>query len=98
MTNQEEAKKVKKGDWLFSCGIKPKQFSHFHNDPDSFETIEGSHHSVKHCSMGLMSEAYAHWFNENKVWTLFDEEDGFEIYKSKVKKLCKRHNVKYEGI
>lgn len=99
MSNQEEARKVKKGDWLFSCGIKPRQFSHFHNgNPDSFETTEGSCHSVKNCSLGLMSDAYAHWFNENKVWELYKEEKGLEVYESEVKKLCGRHDVKFEGI
>ena len=93
---------VKKGDWLFTCGIIPKQFNNFHNDdPDSFETMEGSHHPVKHCSMGLMSNEYAEFFNKHKLWKLYDKDiegDELEIYKEKVKKFCKKHNIKFEGI
>ena len=116
-------KKPEKGDWLFTCMMQPKQFSHFEracmecgrfypttetvctkcNVPlkeelDDFVSIDGSCHSKKHCTLHLISTKYATWFIENKLWELYTEEDGFDIYREKVKDLCKKTNIVFEGI
>ncbi len=108
-------KNLKKGQWLFTCAMKPKQFSHY-NERDrvdyseveneeeflewlkynDFVTLEGSSHSQKNCSCKPISEKYAKWFLENKVYELY--EDDFGIYEEQVKELCKKHNIEYEGI
>ena len=108
-------KNLKKGDWLFTCAMKPKQFSHYdernradygevENEEeflewckyDDFQTLEGSSHSQKNCSCSPISKEYAKWFLENEVDKLY--EDDFAIYEEKVKELCKKENIEYEGI
>ena len=66
-----------------------------------FETLGGSSHSTKCCGLKPISEKYALWFIENKCWTLFDStisETPWVEYENKVKELCNRDNINYEGI
>ena len=132
MLSIEQLKNIKKGQWLFTCSMKPLQFDSFNKEKnpndynrsaftderweqfakyDDFVTMEGSHHSVKNCSLKPISESYAKWFNENKCWEIFDriteelkikDEAEFntrwDLYEEEVKKLCQRDGIEYEGI
>lgn len=114
---------VEKDDWLFTCSLKPLQFSHtlFKDKElkgydknywdnvskeereafieDDFVTLEGSHHSRKHCSLTPISDEYAKFFNDHKLWELFEiNYKDFEKYEQAVKDVCKAFNVKFEGI
>ena len=99
-----EIKAIKKGQWLFSCSMKPLQFDHWdekYNDFDGFYTIEGSSHSVSNCSLSPISDEYAKFFIENKCDELFDasaEGNYWDAYENAVKELCTKHSIKYEGI
>jgi len=101
---------IKKGDWLFSCSMKPLQFSHWTNgDLDSFETIGGSQHSERNCSLSPISEKYALWFIENKCWEIYDRiaeetnesEEAFAnvwtLYEEEIKKLAESAGLEFEG-
>lgn len=118
----QKYKNLKKGDWIFTCSMQPKQFSHINIDKnrndydpmsdenweeikyDDFETIEGSHHSFKHCGCNKISEKYAKWFIEHKIWELLDsfiassEEAKWHFYEGCVKTKCRNHGIEYEGI
>ena len=111
----ETRKALKKGQWLFTCDMKPLQFNSF--DPeknkedysiwknekawelfskyDDFTTLEGSSHSACNCGLTPISEKYAKWFITNKIWELYN--DDFEIYEELIKKICKEHNINFEG-
>ncbi len=69
---------------------------------DDFETMEGSCHSSKNCSLKIISAEYAKWFIDNKIWEHFDKEnsiDGetWDKYETKVKQLAEEAGIKYEG-
>lgn len=114
---------IKKGDWIFTCNMKPLQFSHYEmRDPkkwfeddyyifenmtseekekwikDDFITLEGSSHSKSTCGLNVISRNYAKFFIENKLWELYNEEEGFDNYEEKVKSFCKSKNIIFEGI
>lgn len=67
---------------------------------DSFETTDGSSHTRKNCSLRLVSEKYALWFIENKCWDMFDDslENCWEAYELKIRSLCERDGIVYEGL
>lgn len=97
---REEVKKITKGTWIFSCSMKPLQFSEWlDNGFNDFETIEGSHHSRRNCSLSIISEGYAKWFLDNKIDELYEEigEDTWTIYENKIKELAERDGITYEG-
>ena len=120
--NLSELKALKRGQWIFTCSLEPKQFDSFEpeKDPkrfdrskfsdeswelfskyDDFTTTEGSLHSVQHCSCKVISQKYAKWFIENKIWELFPPyglEDSFQVYEKLVKEKCEKDNIEYEGI
>ena len=83
---------IKHGDWLFTCHMEPQQFDKWLNQ-DSFQTINGSHHSKSNCSLTSISEEYAKFFIENKCWEFYDEMDKssdiWNNYINKVKELKK---------
>lgn len=63
---------MKKGDWLFTCSMQPKQFGKWQNeDMDDFETIEGSSHNKNNCGLKPISENYAQWFLKNEFWNFY---------------------------
>lgn len=79
--------------------LSPEELDDFLHD--GFETMAGSSHSIYHCSCSPISEKYATWFNENEIWNLFDEDNSdnkWDIYVTKVKKLCEEQGIEYEGI
>ncbi len=67
----------------------------------NFETSDGSMHSLKHCGLRLISDEYAQFFLENKLWELFDSNDDIEFrwlkYENKIKAICLENNILYEG-
>ena len=84
---------VEKGDWMFTCSMQPLQFSHWEDD-DRFITLNGSHHSQRHCSL-----AYAKFFIEHKLWELYEVNGkDWEKYPEAVKKVCEAYKIKYEGV
>jgi hypothetical protein len=93
-------------DQTYIQSLTPEELDAFIHD--DFATIEGSHHSTHSCSMTLISESYAKWFLENKVWELYDQyknskdndtyENRWMLYERDVKHLCEAHGIKYEGI
>lgn len=62
---------------------------------DDFITIEGSSHAQCGCGCKRITKEYAEWFLANKVWEL--SGDDWELYESKVRDLCKSHDINYEG-
>lgn len=114
---------VEKGDWLFTCSMEPKQFSHW-DEPrnykdyaisderwdemsekekekwmyEDFTTIGGSDHSRSNCGLSPISDEYAKFFIDKKLWELYDLYKDFELYEEAVKKVCEAYKVKYEGI
>lgn len=121
---------MEKGQWIFTCSMKPLQFSHIERlnikkeefsdhwakatdeeweifANDSFVTLEGSHHSKRNCSCKPISEEYANWFIKNECWNLFPNKHGetkpslnknvWDEYGDKIKELCVRDGIKYEG-
>jgi hypothetical protein len=88
---------MKKNQWILTCSIQPKQFSHFINN-DAFECIDGSQHSKEHCGLKLISDEYANWFNQYKIWELYEKTQDFIKYENEVEKLCELNNIKFEGI
>jgi hypothetical protein len=69
---------------------------------DDFETLEGSYHSFANCSCKIISEQYALWFIKNKCWEFLPETDelteqSWIDYENKIKSLCEKDNIKYEG-
>ena len=91
---------MKYNDWIFTCSLEPKRFSHFTDESDDdFETVEGSSHSKKHCSLTHISDKYANWFIKNRCWELFQDDiaDVWVNYEQKIKELCIRDNIEYEG-
>jgi len=43
-------KNLKKGDWLFTCAMKPKQFSHYtENNPDDYSPDEMTNEFLDWC-------------------------------------------------
>jgi hypothetical protein len=121
--NKEELKALKKGQWIFTCSMEPRQFDCFDKEKnpedynrekftdeqwemfskyDAFTTMEGSSHSVKNCSCNTISEAYALWFIKNKCWGIFDElpndDKRWVDYENRIKELCERDEITYEGI
>lgn len=117
----EEAKQLKKGQWIFTCHMEPKQFGSFYPEKnpkdysrnlftdeqweffskyDDFETMDGSSHSVKNCSCRIISEEYAQWFIKNKCWKLFPDDktsEQWQVYENRIKELCQRDGIVYEG-
>jgi len=87
-------------DQTYINSLTPEQLDAFIHD--TFVTLEGGNHSARNCSMKLISESYAKWFIENKVWELFDKyvdrEDRFVFYELEVKELCRAQGIEYEGI
>jgi hypothetical protein len=97
---REELKNITKGTWIFSCSMKPLQFGEWYDDQyDEFETIGGSQHSRRNCSLSIISEEYAKWFLANKIDELYVEcgEDTWTIYEDKIRELAKRDGINYEG-
>jgi len=90
----------KQSDWLFTCSMEPRQFKHWEDGSDDFfDTMEGSSHSKKNCSLKLISTKYAEFFNQHKLWELFDiHHQNFDKYEAAVKKICEVYKIKYEGI
>lgn len=95
---------MKKGDWIFTCSMKPEQFGKW-QDEDDFETIEGSGHNKNNCGLKPISEKYALWFLKNEFWLFFDylNENMFRYYyisgfilKTNVVKKGHRRYFKYE--
>lgn len=68
---------------------------------DDFQTIEGSNHSLLHCSCGIISEEYAKWFLDNNIHKLYDnfkdKENSWELYEKAVREKCALDNIEYEG-
>ena len=91
--------RVDKGEWIFTCSMEPKQFDHW-VDIDSFVTMEGSSHSRHSCGLVPITKEYAEWFIKNECSKLFDFniENPWDVYIEKVKELCKRDNINFEGI
>jgi hypothetical protein len=93
-------KNLKKGQWLFTCSLKPKQFSHYDDNDEDFNTIGGANHSFKHCGCKLISDEYAEWFINNITEDMLPpsgNEKRWEIYETKIKELCIRDNIEFEG-
>ena len=92
-------KDIKKGQWIFTCSMQPQQFDHWIND-DDFVTEIGSHHSLINCSLKIISDEYAKFFNDNELWNLFDEDDDnrWDKYENRLKRVCEEFDVKYEGL
>ena len=67
----------------------------------NFATLDGSIHSLKHCGLRLISDKYAQFFMENKLWELFDSNVDIEFrwlnYENKIKTICLEKNIFYEG-
>lgn len=63
---------MKHGDWLFTCRMEPVQFDAWANeDHNDFMTLDGSGHSAAHCGLHPVSERYAHWFLDNKLYEYY---------------------------
>lgn len=115
-------KLLQKGQWVFTCSMKPQQFDSFDKEKnpsnwnrpaftdeawerfskyDDFTTMCGSSHSVFHCHIKLITEAYAKWFLENKIDEIYDtykEQEGqWELYENEIKRRCQEAGVEYEG-
>ena len=94
---------IDKGEWIFTCSMKPKQFDYWDDEQeDNFHTIDGSYHSRTHCGLVPITKEYAEWFIKNECDKLFDPEsnieDKWDIYINKVKVLCERDNINFEGV
>lgn len=63
---------------------------------DMFCTLEGSHHSRKYCSCTPISDEYAQFFIQHKLWELF--RNNWEKYEADVRTICNLFKIKYEGI
>ena len=90
---------IEQGDWLFTCSMKPVQFGVWLNkEEDDFETLNGSQHSKRNCSLSPISDEYAKFFNDHKLWELYDIYEDFDKYKEAVKQVCLAFKIRYEGI
>ena len=80
----------------------------FHFIHDDFETMEGSCHSRKNCSLEIISEDYAAWFIKNECWNIYDrimdrlepddeETNPWSLYEREIKELAEKDGIKYEG-
>ena len=89
---------MKKGDWLFTCSMKPLQFDKWTDEYD-FETIEGSHHSRTFCGLKPISENYAKWFLKNEFWNFFEylNEGMFKYSYSKRAFILKTNDIIKKG-
>lgn len=90
----------KEGDWLFTCAMEPRQFSHWEDlERETFETIGGAHHSKHGCSLNLITTKYAEFFIKHKLWELYEiNYSQFDRYEEAVKLVCQAYKIKYEGI
>ncbi len=77
--------------------MMPQQFDKWLNE-DMFITINGSQHSKENCSLSLISNKYAEFFNKHQLWELYDIYYDFEKYENAVKQICEAYQIKYEGI
>jgi len=93
---------IQKGDWLFTCTMKPEQFKEWENDRyDGFLTLNGSSHARAGCSLQPISAVYARWFIDHKLWELFpgsEVKDRWGIYEEKIKNLAEEAGLDYEGV
>jgi len=90
---------IERGDWLFTCSMRPEQFGAWRNDEeDDFNTLNGSDHSKRHCSLSPISDEYAKFFNDHKLWELYDIYNDFDKYSAAVKQVCMAFKIRYEGI
>ena len=90
---------IERGDWLFTCSMKPEQFGAWRNgEEDDFNTLNGSDHSKRHCSLSPISDEYAKFFNDHKLWELYDIYQDFDKYREAVKQVCLAYKIRYEGI
>lgn len=73
---------------------------------DDFQTMEGSHHSRRNCSLKIITEAYALWFIKNQIWEIYDKvksddtipEDQVWIeYEKTIRQKCDKDGIIYEG-
>jgi len=94
-------KELKKGDWIFSCYMKPLQFKKW-QDNEGFETLEGTTHGISSCGCIPISKKYAKWFIDNNIDKLYnkhrEKENAFDLYELEVKSICIKENILYEGI
>jgi hypothetical protein len=78
MSTVKDWRDITKGDWLFTCRMEPVQFRRWLYDdlgpdnPDDFETLDGSCHSRLHCSLKPVSTAYGEWFKANRMEQYYD--------------------------
>ena len=66
---------VKKGDWIFTCSMRPQIFDSFideNRDKDNFTTLCGSHHSIENCGLHIVSKEYADFFLKNEFDKYYD--------------------------
>ena len=61
-----------------------------------FTTMRGNHSTIN-CGCTRVSEKYAKWFNENKVYELYDQDESFDVYECKIRELCIRDGIEFEG-
>jgi len=59
----------------FNKRTDEEKFNFCHSD---FSTFDGSSHSVCGCGLSPISEKYAKWFIENKVWEIYEKHDNRE--------------------
>lgn len=75
--------------------LTDEQFKEFVED--DFVTMEGSHHSKKHCSCKPISDEYAAFFIKHELWSLYFLDRDWDNYEQRVKGVCKIFNITYEG-
>lgn len=80
----KEIRNLKKGDWLFTCKMEPKQFGEFWVENKElkellkyycvgdFNTIDGSGHSIFGCGCKPISKKYAMFFIAHKLGEYYD--------------------------
>lgn len=86
---------LNKGDYVFTCKTYPLIFSHY-IDEDTFETTEGTQHSLEHCKLIPISRKYALWFLSNKIYEAFNELSDYSKL-SPFKRIDKNHYIRVQG-
>jgi len=85
--------------WII-VGWKPEQFKKWCS-PSSIK-VKGSNLEIElNAPVTVISEAYAKWFLENKIWEILNTYSGpnrVGLYEKAVRRLCKHQNIKFEGI
>lgn len=89
-------------DPAYLASLNEEDYSNFIND--SFQTMEGAHHSFRHCGCKVISEVYAKWFLDNNIHLLWDKhqkadtENVWINYQAEVKLLAEEAGLTYEGL